>query len=110
MKLRVGDRVHYELSPYRTPRWCSNLDYGSTGEWEEATVIYVYYDRLDTINKSGRVYQWPLPGHPDFKEDQWDRAGYLQKIYGTTVNKRKCVCGAHSTPNPNLHASWCDLA
>ena len=24
--------------------------------------------------------------------------------------KKKCVCGAHKTSNPNLHAYWCDLA
>jgi hypothetical protein len=124
--LQEGDSVRYEAFvsvdsgiTTKVPVW--NMNCVSTSmakrEWVNAVVVNIWNkEKLAMVCGAYGVTYWPLPGHPIYVESQWTYSGYLQKAngdivsYGMSGGGRKCVCGAHATRNPNLHAHWCDLA
>lgn len=117
MKFIVGEKVAYELSRFMTSRWFGNRDYGGIGQWETGTIVCIHSDKIEVLGTSG-LSIWPLPGHPDYIDDQWLRPGFLNKTanlnqpnYKLTVIVKKCVCGSHATYGKDckLHADWCDL-
>lgn len=114
MQFKVGDMVEYELSSFMTPRWFGNRDYNGADKWEGGKVVCLHHDKVEVLGRIAGLSIWPLPGHPEFRNDQWERPGYLKRKNNSPSHKlsiRNCVCGAHKTfgPECRLHSDWCDL-
>jgi hypothetical protein len=104
MDFKIGDRVKFQVRENGYPRWNYNCDLDTGLPLHETAGIVkeVQKDKVITeFNHKGNltIWEWPLPGHPSYGEDQWNRPGYLSKVGVEAATSGKCTCDLYVMMN-----------
>lgn len=93
-KFKVGDRVECESRASNSiyPRWSYENDNGSSGEYIQGSITYVWPGSVDVKFDNGVTWSWGTSEPKDI----WDNPGYLRHIntqdaYQKTTGKLRLV-------------------
>ncbi len=97
-EFKIDDKVLCEVSKdfsYQ-PRWDHGNDKGGSGSYMEGVVTSIHSAAATiSVRFESISWSWPLPGHNNYNDNQWNRPGYLRKIVGNSTaqdNPDICVC------------------
>lgn len=105
IQLEVCDKTGVPMSYYDI-----NMRLGRTPKKVLAKVTDAS-SKTHWINTDYCGYGFPQPSHGMYSLYAC-RPGFpriISTASGESPTKARCICGAHKTPNPNLHADWCDI-